>query len=130
MLFIILTLSIGIFNANAARTLNNNIEEKIRYSIGADLNIMAHWESNEVPTASSSMGGGPPESQILESLSQEPVQYREPPVPFTELSGADKVTKVFRQDDITVQLSTRDIIKRKTELLGIIPNEFEADRLV
>ena len=125
MLFIILTLSIGIFNANAARTLNNNIEEKIRYSIGADLNIMAHWESNEVPTASSSMGGGPPESQILESLSQEPVQYREPPfVPFTELSGADKVTKVFRQDDITVQLSTRDIIKRKTELLGIIPNEF------
>ena len=41
MLFLILTLSIGIFNANAARTLNNNIEEKIKYANGADLNIMA-----------------------------------------------------------------------------------------
>ena len=93
MLFIILTLSIGIFNANAARTLNNNIEEKIRYSIGADLNIMAHWESNEVPTASSSMGGGPPESQILRACPKNLSSTGNPFVPFTELSGADKVTR-------------------------------------
>ncbi|HZJ56860.1 MAG TPA: FtsX-like permease family protein [Clostridia bacterium] len=125
MLFIILTLSIGIFNANAARTLNNNIEEKIRYSIGADLNIMAHWESNEVPAGGPGMGGGPPESQVMESLNKEPVQYREPPFgPFTELSGADKVTKVFRQNDIAVQTSTRERTKGKTELLGVIPDEF------
>lgn len=129
MLFIILTLSIGIFNANAARTLNNNIEEKIRYANGADLNIMALWESNEVSLSGgmpSNMGGSPgaTEEQTL-SMSSEPVQYREPPfIPFMELSGIEMVTKVFRQGDIVVQTPSRERIKRKTELLGIIPDEF------
>ena len=44
MLFLILTLSIGLFNANAARTLNTNIEEKIQYSTGSDINLMSIWE--------------------------------------------------------------------------------------
>ncbi|HOD92472.1 MAG TPA: FtsX-like permease family protein [Clostridia bacterium] len=36
MIFLILAISIGIFNANAGRTLNENLEDNIRYSIGAD----------------------------------------------------------------------------------------------
>lgn len=127
MLFIILTLSIGIFNANAARTLNNNIEEKIQYANGADLNVMALWESNE--PAMGIGGGGPPGMEAFGeeglTMSKDPVQYREPPfIPFTELSGVEVATKVFRQKDILVQTPTRERVKGKIELLGVIPDEF------
>ena len=126
MLFLILTLSIGIFNANAARTLNNNIEEKIKYANGADLNIMAVWESNQPTFVSSGpqpgMGGAEDSSF---SSSSEPVQYREPPfTPFTQLDGIELATKVFRKNDIIVQTPTRDRVGGRTELIGIIPDEF------
>ncbi|HZJ82574.1 MAG TPA: FtsX-like permease family protein [Clostridia bacterium] len=129
MLFLILTLSIGIFNANAARTLNNNIEEKIKYTNGADLNVMSLWESNEASLAAAGGGppgmGGPPESTISSLSSREPVQYKEPPfIPFTELEGIDMATKVFRQKEIVVQTPARERTSNKTQLLGIIPDEF------
>ena len=127
MLFIILSLSVGIFNANSARTLNNNMEEKIKYSNGADLNIMAYWESNE--STLSTGAGYPPEMEGTESFvgvfSEPPVQYKEPPfMPFTELKGIEMATKVFRQNDITIQTSNREGVKGRKELLAIIPDEF------
>jgi len=127
MLFIILSLSVGIFNANSARTLNNNMEEKIKYRNGADLNIMAYWESNE--STLSTGAGYPPEMGGTESFvgvfSEPPVQYKEPPfMPFTELKGIEMATKVFRQNDITIQTSNREGVKGRKELLAIIPDEF------
>ncbi len=127
MLFIILTLSVGIFNANAARTLNNNIEEKIRYNIGADIVIQPYWEDNKPdimlsgPSMDPSMMTGMPQSS---GLHEEPVQYIEPPfLPYTELSGVELATKVFRKDGVTVQTPTRKNVNR-VYLMGIIPNEF------
>ena len=123
MLFIILTLSVGIFNANAARTLNNNIEEKIRYNIGADIVIQAHWEDNKLdimPADPAAMMG----MSQLPGLEEEPVQYIEPPfLPYTELSGVELATKVFRKEGVTVQTATRQNVNR-VYLMGIIPNEF------
>ncbi|MFA7672596.1 MAG: FtsX-like permease family protein [Clostridia bacterium] len=40
MIFLILSISIGIFNANTGRTLNENLEENIRYEIGADATVI------------------------------------------------------------------------------------------
>ncbi len=40
MIFLILTISIGIFNANAGRTLNENLEDNIRHPIGADISFV------------------------------------------------------------------------------------------
>ena len=39
MLFFVMTLSIGIFNANAARTLNTNYEEKSAMKMGQTLSL-------------------------------------------------------------------------------------------
>ncbi len=39
MLFLVLTISIGIFNANTGRTLNENIKDNIKYEVGADAAI-------------------------------------------------------------------------------------------
>ncbi len=120
MLFIILTLSVGIFNANAARTLNSNIEEKISYNIGADVVIKAYWEDNRPdtpvfdPVMGASAGYG----------TQEPIQYIEPPfLPYTELSGVELATKVFRNNTVVAQTATRQNVSG-VYLMGIIPNEF------
>ena len=43
MLFLVFSISIGIFNATAARTLNQNEEDKTSYSIGADLVMGFEW---------------------------------------------------------------------------------------
>ena len=123
MLFLILTLSVGIFNANAARTLNNNIEEKISYNIGADIVIMAHWEDNKPATTSSGSSMGPPQESAGFGP-REPVQYIEPPfIPYTELSGVELATKVFRHNNVMVQTPTRENVNR-VYLMGIIPDEF------
>ncbi len=46
MIFLILTVATGIFNAKAARTINLNMEDNIRYTYGADLVVMEQWNDN------------------------------------------------------------------------------------
>jgi len=46
MIFLILTVATGIFNAKAARTINLNMEENIRYQYGADLVLKEEWRDN------------------------------------------------------------------------------------
>jgi putative ABC transport system permease protein len=46
MLFLVLTIATGIFNAKAARTINMNIEENVRYRYGADIVVMEDWKTN------------------------------------------------------------------------------------
>jgi putative ABC transport system permease protein len=118
-IFIIITLSIGIFNSNSARTINSNMEEQIRYDIGADVVIKGHWTDNQVvlPTTVS----GPPSAET--SVHQDEFAYNEPPFePYAKLSGVYAATKVLQRDDITVQLG--DNCLYSVTLQGIIPNEF------
>ncbi len=44
--FLVLTIALGIFNANIARTVNQNEEERILYTDGADLVVMENWVNN------------------------------------------------------------------------------------
>ena len=44
--FLVLTIALGIFNANIARTVNNNEEMRIHYDMGADIVISEQWEDN------------------------------------------------------------------------------------
>lgn len=43
--FMILTVAMGLFNANAARTINRNKEDRIIYECGADVVLQERWES-------------------------------------------------------------------------------------
>lgn len=45
MLFLILTIALGIFHAQTARTINAYEEENIRYSIGADIVLKEQWQT-------------------------------------------------------------------------------------
>lgn len=43
--FMILTVSMGLFNANAARTINRNNEDRIVYECGADVVLQEKWQA-------------------------------------------------------------------------------------
>ena len=51
MIFLILTIALGIFNATVARTILANSEAYIRYANGADLIISEKWKSNQALAA-------------------------------------------------------------------------------
>lgn len=116
-MFLILTISIGLFNANAARTINSNVEEKVRYSVGADITISSKWE-NDAPINdfSSEMGG-------TGYLAKKAVTYVEPPFQqYTELKGIEYAAKVFRKNDAIVQVENKSY--GSVYVMGIDTYEF------
>lgn len=87
--FLIMTVSTGLFSANAARTINDNMESKIQYAIGADITVKAKWETYE-----SDSGG-----QASLAPNSKQMKYIEPPIqPMRELDGVESAAKVFRKE--------------------------------
>ena len=119
MVFLILTLALGIYNSSAARTVNRNIEERIHYAVGADLTLQPYFPSDApAATGSDLPGGGPAVSTTSTS-----VQYREPPYqPFTELPGLAHTTRVLRQPRAQVSLPGNR--RTMVELMAVAPGEF------
>lgn len=116
-LFLILTISIGLFNANAARTINSNVEEKVRYSVGADITIISKWENDgDTMNYGSEMGA-------MEYLSKKPVTYVEPPFElYTELKGVENAAKVLRKKDAVIQIENKSY--GNVYVMGIDTYEF------
>lgn len=120
-MFLVMSVATGLFSANAARTINDNMESKIRYAIGADMVLMTRWESDApvysgpmVPQQGPSAGG---------SAGPVRVRYAEPPFePFRELAGVESVAKVFRKEG--VMFVSRSGTTGKVTLLGIDTKAF------
>ena len=51
--FLVMTIAMGVFNANLARTVNENMENRINYNVGTDLRMQESWKLTVVKT----MGG-------------------------------------------------------------------------
>lgn len=51
MLFLVITVSLGIFNATVARTIIANAEKNTTYLTGVDLAVKEYWKSNEAAVA-------------------------------------------------------------------------------
>jgi len=95
--FLIMTVATGLFSANSARTINDNMENKIRYMNGADIALKTVWENDAPPPPAP---GGPPAPQADQSLTgTKRIQYTEPPfLPYTELKGVEHAAAVFRKE--------------------------------
>ncbi len=122
MLFLALTLAIGVLDARTARTINANVEERIRYAAGADLTVLEDWPTNRPKDEAP---GGPdfPGMPSAPAEAQVPLEYREPDFQkYTTLEGVAAVTKVFRRAEAFAYPS-RGSPSRAT-VMGIVPNEF------
>jgi len=124
MLFLILALSIGLFNANAARTINQNIEDTIHCEVGADLRLQEYWQPYDAQ--------GKPiltlTSSDLSSLmdnggASKVVKYFEPDFDkFKRLTGVQQATRVLRLDGI--RLHSIGDSRGTVSLMGIDPFDF------
>ena len=90
MIFLVLTIATGVFSASAARTINGNTADRIRYAGGADIVMTATWPNDKPPP--------PPPGAPQASAAPEPkvVHYLEPAFePFETLPGVASAAKVF-----------------------------------
>lgn len=118
MVFLMLTIALGFFNAQTARTINTNEEEQIRYQAGADLRIQEEWSTLQ----SGGMGAVGGMAPSAGSGSGE-VEYIEPDFgKYTQLDGVDKVTKVLVDDGCTVSVDGGSL--KNVHLMGIHTKEF------
>jgi putative ABC transport system permease protein len=101
MLFLILTISIGIFNMKAATTINTQMETKLHYLNGTDIRLKPNWE----PTPSG-------------------IGFQEPSIePYRNLENIESVTKVFTTRSCIIDHFYQKSSK-PTYLMGIVTNEF------
>ena len=103
MVFLILTVAMGIYNSQAARTINANTQERIQYITGADLVLQEVWNKSETGSGIAA--------------------YSEPDFEkYRMMEDAESVTRVYADNEITVSLK-----KGKLEdvvLMGIHTKEF------
>lgn len=94
MVFLMFTVSLGIFNATVARTILSNSEKGIKYSTGADLVLQQPWEDN---------------SLALQYYPDLELTYTEPDFGVYEsMEGVASATKVYRNDEIVTSYNKKD----------------------
>ena len=117
MIFLILTLAVGIFGANSARTINQNAAEKIKYKNGADMVITNTWKMKNPPP----IGGGPPPNADATTVTK--ILYFEPSFePYKNLKGIQAATKVFQND--SAKIAYKNQLNATTSLMAIDPYDF------
>ncbi|RCW48412.1 ABC transporter permease [Paenibacillus prosopidis] len=120
--FLIMTVATGLFSANAARTINDNMESKIQYGVGADIALTTRWESDAPPPL---LPGSPQQSQTDQGFAEtRRIQYTEPPFqPFQELEGVEAVAQVFKKEEVRFSAGGSGT-SGKTMLYGIDTMDF------
>ncbi|MCL2527004.1 MAG: ABC transporter permease [Defluviitaleaceae bacterium] len=117
MIFLVITLSMGIFSAHGARTINTNSDHHIMYMTGADLVFQETWRSN-IPQLSGAflaeMEWNPPERVI----------YNEPE--FGRFTGLAEVEAITRVQHFNIDLTLRNRASRvdNMQLMAIESDTF------
>ncbi|MCX7709032.1 MAG: ABC transporter permease [Clostridia bacterium] len=118
MLFLIFALSTGVFSANSARTINRNLEDKVKYEMGADVTLKPIWGRVEGVSDSDTGFNG-----LGSSYNAVALKKLEPPFePYKNLDGVETATKVFLEEGAKAQLTGSWI--NNVRVMGIIPGEF------
>lgn len=107
MVFLMLTVALGIFNAQTARTVNTNAEEQVEYMAGADLVMQEKWSDN---------------SQTSEGSSGD-IVYTEPDFgKYLNIDGVESVTRVYQSYNGVAVTSGKSI--KNVHVMGINTKEF------
>ncbi len=126
MVFLILTVSLGLFSANTARAVNRNAEERTRYEVGCDAKIAESWKNTNSYITQGPTQAGAPAASASDEISDEDtstIQYQEPVFErFESLVGVESATKVFVRDNVTVRYNNDR--QGQVFLMTVIPDQF------
>lgn len=123
MVFLMFTVSLGIFNATVARTILSNSEKGIRYSTGADLVLQQPWEDN---------------SLLLSYYPDLELTYTEPDFGVYEsMEGVAAAAKVYKNSEIVTSYAKNagdsdvktTLMAIDTKSFGETVSDFQADLL-
>ena len=117
MVFLVITVAYGIFNANTARTINVNEEQRIWNNNGADVVIAETWDTN-MASVKRAMDLG---DNSVELIYKEPDQWK-----YDEIKEKSKsMTKVYRSNSIKAYAEGKeDKVMENVLLMGINTKEF------
>lgn len=124
MLFLVLTVSLGVFFANTARALNRNAEETSYYAAGCDIVLTEEWYSSKIEQAQQSgptdpTGGGAAAQAAAEEEEEDTetvVTYTEPVFEkYEKLEGVNAAAKVFRKDGVTLKSGKMNVVKKSAK---------------
>jgi len=94
MAFLVMTIALGVFNASAARTINNNDERNLLYLTGTDIIIGEKWKDNSGEVA-----------EALANGQEVKLTYTEPDFGRYEiLEEVESLTKVYVDKEVNVSL--------------------------
>ncbi|MCL2202359.1 MAG: ABC transporter permease [Defluviitaleaceae bacterium] len=111
MIFLVFTLAVGIFSAQAARTLNLNYEHEIRYVTGADIVFQEQWLDNTFINENGVRSLPVGASHV----------YREPSFGrFTHFQEVASLTPILRSNTEAVSRG----VTKQTQFMGIETNTF------
>ncbi|MDY5346554.1 MAG: FtsX-like permease family protein [Eubacteriales bacterium] len=128
MLFLIVTMSVGIFNTDAARSINNHIENNVRTTTGADVNYMPVWRkydnTGRLVYAEAENNGNLvkiyDEGVLVQSIK---VTYAELlSKSICELDGVEAAARVYRETDIPVRGNGANM--ENVDVMYVDPYEF------
>ncbi|MCR5227416.1 MAG: ABC transporter permease [Eubacterium sp.] len=108
-IFLVMTVAMSLFNANMARTINRNKEERTKYSCGADIRIKEHWVATIV---------GPPEDRKWKFNEPDFDVYQK----MVEDGTFTAVTKVLISDRAILKVSGKET--PDVTLMGVHTKEF------
>ena len=108
--FLVLTLALGIFNATAARSITSNEEIRNKYRVGTTFVMTEKWEDN---------------SAAIRQGYAEKLEYIEPSFSkYTELKGkTEMLTRVLRDEHAGMGVGT-DVLEDSATFMGLITDEF------
>jgi putative ABC transport system permease protein len=114
MLFVVITVALGIYNINIAKNINTSYENTVKYMSGADLVLKGAWEKYLSSTYFAAS----------ESDDSRFYQYIEPSYSdYSKVEGIESYTKVLNTPNGQVTLS-KGGTNLFTSLLAIVPHEF------
>ncbi|MGE5704350.1 MAG: ABC transporter permease [Clostridia bacterium] len=124
MMFIVVTVAVGLYSSSMARTLNENVEEQIRYRGGADIRMKVEWEDDQpVRLLVRGAKSGGLENTLPVPEKEALITYVEPPFePYKKLPGVEHATRVFLKSVARVKTGQREL--EGVQLMAIDPKDF------
>ena len=118
MIFLIMTLSVGMYSTIVARTLGTNVTDHIKYTVGSDIVLTETW-----PVVRKTITSDVSTSATATFASEDGLTYYEEPSysKYDKLEGIEHKTKVFRKDAAIVKKNNNQL---SVYLMGIEPYDF------
>ncbi len=119
-MFLILTMAVGIYSSNTAGIINTNAEDIAKYKSGADIVVTPNWELDSVITYTAEDG-----TTITGMMADLPAKYRTFSTdPFLEADGIEDMTKVANITGSFARKELRTEWQRNVRLMAIEPYQF------